>query len=79
MSAPEISQELADNYRQLKVERGATWEQLASEHEGGDASIAAWFRAQSDGDAPERTSAPKGRKGRTSAPKGRRSAPNSEG
>jgi cyanate lyase len=43
-----ISEELADNYRQLKAQRGCTWEQLARDLETGDPAIAAWFRSQSE-------------------------------
>lgn len=57
---PTIPDDLADNYRQLKAERGCTWAQLAAEAETGDPSIAAWFRAQNeDTKAPAKRSAPK--------------------
>lgn len=50
----DIDKDLADNYRQLKSERGCTWAQLASEVETHDPAIAAWFREQSDAKAAPR-------------------------
>ena len=66
MSEVEIDKDVAANWRQLREERGWSWEQLAASIDHvGDTRTVAWMRAQSDGDA-------------TSAPKQRRSASKSE-
>jgi len=56
----EISDELAENYRQLAKERGTTLAQLAAETEPTDRALAAWMRSES---TPERTQPPKNRRG----------------
>ena len=73
----QISDDLAENYEQLREERGCTWEQLAKEHETHDERIAAYFRERSANEDGGKSDAPKGRraaKKSSAAPKGRRAA-----
>lgn len=44
-----LDQDVIDNYKALKVERGLTWEQLAS-HVPSDRNTAAWLRSQVEPD-----------------------------
>jgi hypothetical protein len=65
-----IDDQVQENYRRVREERGQSWAQLASDMEPFDGNVAAWMREQAGAD---------GEISRTAPPKARRSKPKSEG
>ena len=51
---PFVDEDVKENYRQLRAERGCSWEQLAKEMQSTDPNLAAWFRQQAGAEKPKR-------------------------
>jgi len=60
----DIPQQVKDNYEQLIAERGWTHEQAAEQYATADPRLASYLRSVG---TPDRTAAPKGRRGRAAA------------
>lgn len=65
-----IDDQVQENYRRVREERGQSWAELAADMEPYDRGVAAWMREQAGAD---------GETSRTEPPKARRAKPKSEG